>query len=1037
MVEVVGLRFVVEGDRKATAAIETFERQKQKLSSSILQGVGIINRLEGELKRLLDAYQRGTITERTYREGVTQTVRAYKFLNEGVRGTAMSMQKASADVHAMRRALEQQKAAAEQLAITQQRMESAYALAMQRHQEETAVAQAANQARERARQQYDQLKASIDPAVAAQQRYAEAERRINEALKQGVITHEQARRSLDQYAQALARSGDQAVMAATFTGRLRQQFLATANSIAILDGPLGGVASRFSAFGVLIGRTGLIVGGLLVSMAALGTVVGRGIRNVAEWEATYARINAILETTGNRVGMTAREIQSLTSAIALNTLESEQSLQAAAQRLLTFRDIAGDTFAQVLRSATDMAALGFGTVESESLKLAKALEDPAQALTSLSRAGIVFTRQQRQVIISLVESGQRAEAMERILDNVRRRTQGAAEAAAAGTLAGAFDTIGQAVGRATRDFAQWVLTITGAEEAIQGVASRLASYAGNVALGLEDRVLRQQALVHDLQREARLAETLMAGLRAEIARLADPDLPAEERARLTQALPAFQEELARLGQFTADNIEKARQQLRELFAEMAERRTTQFVTQMETDISGVENLRMELSLREAAVTLTDEQARIQRMLAQEGLLNVDIAQRTADVLEHQARIRQRLIDQGVDAALADAEAKARIDNYYRALVSVEDITQRIARAERQRADMRSVESVVASLEQENALLGYQLGFLRQGISLAEAQRRATIALHQARIAQLVTEGAITKELGKQLSLRLAQLAAEGEEIRVAIEPFQAGGGGGGRAQEVITLAEIQQKLLEEQRIRTELLGLMGEELRIREVYYDVVRQLGDQAVNYTEEQIMATARLVAAQMDLNDTIERQRQLQEQVASTLANLFMAATQGAESFKQALSGVLRQLAQMLANRAFMQIMGRFGLGFMAPLPTTASANGNAFMGGNVIPFAKGGVVDSPTLFPMARGRTGLMGEAGPEAVMPLRRGRDGKLGVGGEPQQVAVDVRVHVDENGNWQANVAKIADARVGRAAPRIISQSVGATYAASAERKMR
>jgi phage-related minor tail protein len=62
---------------------------------------------------------------------------------------------------------------------------------------------------------------------------------------------------------------------------------------------------------------------------------------------------------------------------------------------------------------------------------------------------------------------------------------------------------------------------------------------------------------------------------------------------------------------------------------------------------------------------------------------------------------------------------------------------------------------------------------------------------------------------------------------------------------------------------------------------------------------------------------------------------------------------------------------------------SANGNVFtpgMGGpNVIPFARGGVVGSPTVFPMAGGRTGLMGEAGPEAIMPLKRGKDGKLGV----------------------------------------------------------
>jgi hypothetical protein len=75
---------------------------------------------------------------------------------------------------------------------------------------------------------------------------------------------------------------------------------------------------------------------------------------------------------------------------------------------------------------------------------------------------------------------------------------------------------------------------------------------------------------------------------------------------------------------------------------------------------------------------------------------------------------------------------------------------------------------------------------------------------------------------------------------------------------------------------------------------------------------------------------------------------------------------------------------------PVTAMPNANGNAFSSGNVIPFAKGGVVSSPMLFPMSGGQTGLMGEAGPEAIMPLKRGKDGKLGVasGGSSTQVNI-------------------------------------------------
>lgn len=56
----------------------------------------------------------------------------------------------------------------------------------------------------------------------------------------------------------------------------------------------------------------------------------------------------------------------------------------------------------------------------------------------------------------------------------------------------------------------------------------------------------------------------------------------------------------------------------------------------------------------------------------------------------------------------------------------------------------------------------------------------------------------------------------------------------------------------------------------------------------------------------------------------------------------------------------------------------AKGAPFDMGNVIPFAKGGlhgVISTPTMFPMTGGKTGLMGEAGPEAIMPLVRGPGG--------------------------------------------------------------
>ena len=78
---------------------------------------------------------------------------------------------------------------------------------------------------------------------------------------------------------------------------------------------------------------------------------------------------------------------------------------------------------------------------------------------------------------------------------------------------------------------------------------------------------------------------------------------------------------------------------------------------------------------------------------------------------------------------------------------------------------------------------------------------------------------------------------------------------------------------------------------------------------------------------------------------------------------------------------------------------NANGNAFVDGKVQKYAYGGVVNRPTLFPMANGM-GLMGEAGAEAILPLRRGSNGKLGVQAQGGG-SMNVVVNVDASGNQQ------------------------------------
>ena len=83
---------------------------------------------------------------------------------------------------------------------------------------------------------------------------------------------------------------------------------------------------------------------------------------------------------------------------------------------------------------------------------------------------------------------------------------------------------------------------------------------------------------------------------------------------------------------------------------------------------------------------------------------------------------------------------------------------------------------------------------------------------------------------------------------------------------------------------------------------------------------------------------------------------------------LKAALRPLEQGIGNLLSGLIGG--GMGF---------ANGGVFSGGMPVPFAKGGVIQSPVGFPLGGGRMGIAGERGAEAVLPLARGADGRLGV----------------------------------------------------------
>jgi len=144
-----------------------------------------------------------------------------------------------------------------------------------------------------------------------------------------------------------------------------------------------------------------------------------------------AQVEQAIISTGGAANRTSKELQDMASSLQKNSLfGDEEILQKVTAQLLTFTNISGKAFDRTQQAALDLASRLGGDLQSASIQLGKALNDPVANLSALSRAGIQFSTDQKELIDSLVETNRLADAQTIILDELEKQYGGSAKAAA-------------------------------------------------------------------------------------------------------------------------------------------------------------------------------------------------------------------------------------------------------------------------------------------------------------------------------------------------------------------------------------------------------------------------------------------------------------------------------------------------------------------------------------------------------------------------------------------------------------------------------
>jgi hypothetical protein len=230
----------------------------------------------------------------------------------------------------------------------------------------------------------------------------------------------------------MASAGDVTINFAAETAKFTAELKKVRGELNSLRGATASISRQMRTAGQAI--LGVFSGAALV--AGIRAVV----QATTESEQAIAQLDSALQSAGTRAGVTSSQLQAFATQMQRTSTFTDEAVLGVETLLLSFRGLSGDTITRATAAVLDLSTRMGTDLRSSSIAVAKALSDPERGLTALTRAGVLFSESQKDLIKNLVDTGRLADAQGLILRELEGRFGGAA-AAARNTLGGALTAV--------------------------------------------------------------------------------------------------------------------------------------------------------------------------------------------------------------------------------------------------------------------------------------------------------------------------------------------------------------------------------------------------------------------------------------------------------------------------------------------------------------------------------------------------------------------------------------------------------------------